>query len=429
MITMRKVAKRVLPDPVVKWIRRRRTAPKENVRRVKESPPRFGRWEPSLDHIIGMEVMLFSTGSDSYVEKLARSIRSVTAGSDAHIRGALALARWSFHQGRPDDALQYLDEVEPLDRALRMAVDLCRVDCLCDMGDGQSALSLLSKIIGRPKRDKNHVLRVGHARSLVDGLADHGSGSMVEALNTIYHSAGFGLLRRTLVIAPIGLGNISCEVPYADPRVSLPKVTVVVRVPDGSTDIVGISSLVRQSWRNLEILVVAAADERDHLSALDPALLDDDRVVFVDDTFDSDHPLMPAITHGTGELMTAHASDSWAHPQRIDAQASSLMFDPDLRGSISSHIHVADHLLPRPLGLVPKEDLVGPNPYSVMLRDSGAATDELLAEFDRIQANHSLVTGELRMLEGVDLVNDDVPLTLSNAKLASATSADRAMSS
>jgi hypothetical protein len=415
MISMRKVAKRVLPNRVVMWIRRRRAAKKETEGVVTVSHrPRLGRREPSVEHIIGREVMLFSTGSQSHARELASSLRSVTAGSEAHIRGTLALARWSLHQGRPDDAVRHLDQVAPpSNHALRMAVDLCRVDCQCAMGDGKTALSLLSKILGRQTGEHNLALRVGHARSLFDVATDHGSGPMVEALNTIYHGAGLGLLRRTLVIAPIGLGNISSEVPDAEPKDHLPRVTVVVRLPDGLTDIVGISSVLGQSWRNLEVLVVAGADARDRLTALDPTLSDDNRVVFVDDTLDNDHPLMPGLTHGTGDLMTTHPSDSWAHPQRIEAQASVLIVDPGVRGTVSSHVYVGDHLVPRPLGIVPKEDLVGPNPHSVMLRVAGREADEVLAEYDRIQANHSPVTGEFRMLEGIDLVNDDVPLTLS----------------
>lgn len=429
MTSVRKIAKRVLPEPVVRWLRKRRAGTIQKARLLREGTVAVLKSEPSADHVIGLEAMMFSTGDRSYANKLETSVRSATKGSDAHIRGTLALARWSFHDGRPDDSLRYLDDVQPSDHALRMAVDICRVDCLCELRDGQAALSLLSKVIGRQTDEQNLVLRVGHARSLLDGPAHHGSGPMVEALNTIYHDAGFGMLRRTLVIAPIGLDNISCEVPDAEPKGALTKVTVVVRLPDGSSDAVGISSLMRQSWRNLELVVVAGGDGRDRLSALDPTLLDDERVIFVDEASDGDAPLLSGLRHGTGELIMTHPSDAWAHPQRVEAQASALMVNPELRGTVSSHMYVADHLLPRPLGHAPREDLVGPNPNSVMLRASGAPADELLAEFDRMRANHSPVAGDLDMSEGIDLVNDGVPLTLSKRNVASATAAGKAMAS
>jgi hypothetical protein len=423
MTAVRRIAKRVLPGSVVNWIRKARS------RTMRDSPLSMSGGVNAntsglaVGYLISLETKLFATGDQSYARRLATAISASSKGSEAHTRGTLALARWYLHAGSPGEALRHLDEARPSDDGLRMAVDMCRVDCLFEVRDGQAALAILSKVIGRHANEQNVVLRVGQARSLLEESVHHGSGSMAEALNTIYRGAGFGMIRRTLVIGRIGLDNISCDVPRAEPEGGLPRVTVVIEIPDGSTDMVGLSSLVRQSWRNLELVVVAGDQVRDHISAFDFTLLRDEGVILVDEPTNGDHPLTQGLRHGTGELIMTHPHGTWSHPQRIEAQASALIANPDLRGTISSHMYVGDCLVPRPLGIVPQEDLVGPNPDSLMIRISGSPLDELLAEFDRVRSNHSPVTGTVSLFEGVDLVNHGVPLALTRKDLPTARSA------
>lgn len=428
MTSVRKLAKRVLPARVVQWLRELRAAAAGKEGSSRGSGAAFRKSEPTVDHVIGLEVMLFSTGDQLYAEKLANSVRSATRGSDAQIRGSLALARWNHYRARPRDALRHLDEVVSSE-ALQTSVELLRIDCLCELGDGQAALSLLSKMIGRQTDDQNLALRVGHARSVLNGPGDHGSGPVIEALNTIYRHSGFGMLRRTSLVARIGLDNISCEVPDTEPRESLPRVTVITWLRDPFADMMGISSLLGQSWRNLEVLVVADVGGDDRVSTFDPNLFDDDRVVFVEGSPARDLPLRSGLDRATGELITTHPPGSWAHPQRVEAQASALLVDSGLRGTISSHMHVAEGLIPRPLGLIPKEDMVGPNPRSAMLRISGSSRDRLLAEFDQVTAGYSPIAGELRLPGGIELVSPRVPMTLSTERHASVESKPEVTSS
>ena len=423
MTAVRRIAKRVLPGSVVNWIRKSRSRTQGGSPISMSGGVNASASDPAADQFIGLETMLFATGDQSYAKRLAAALRATSKGSEAHTRGFLALARWCLHAGRPDEAMGHLDGVRPSDSGLRMAVDICRVDCLFELRDGQAALAILSKVIGRHANEQNLVLRVGHARSLVEESVQHGSGSMAEALNTIYRGAGFGMIRRTLVIGRIGLDNISCDVPRAEPEGGLPRVTVVIEIPDGSTDLVGLSSLVRQSWSNLELVVVAGDQVRNHISAYDFTLLRNDGVILVDEPTNGDHLLTQGLRYGTGELIMTHPHGTWSHPQRVEAQASALIANPDLRGTISSHMYVGDCLVPRPLGIVPQEDLVGPDPDSLMVRVSGSPLDELLEEFDRVRSNHSPVTGTVSVYEGVGHVNHGVPLALARKDLTTAMAA------
>ncbi|HJQ92336.1 MAG TPA: hypothetical protein VJ950_11560 [Acidimicrobiia bacterium] len=403
---MRQVVKRVLPPSVVDWLRRRlRPTPTSTARVVERDPG------PAEEYIIGLETRLWSTGRDTEVEKLTRSVGLTPRGSRARARGSMALARWFFSQGRADTALRRLEGVHPPNPSIQNEIDLLRVDCHCELGHAQEALSYLSRMTGRGTREQNLLLRVGHTRSLLDLPRNHGSGPMIEALNTAFADGGYRMIRRRSVNDAVGLGNIACDVPLAEPRESLPLVTVLVSLEDADPDPYGgISSLLNQSWRNLEILFVGGAEDRERLAAADESIFDDARVVFV--SGDATDLWRAGLDHASGDMVTGHIYGSWAHPQRIEAQARAMMADPMLQATVTSHLRVAPDLTPRPLGLAPRPRLVGPNPNSTMIRLAGGSSDEAVAAVRRVLSRLSPLSGELKPPENVVLISDDVPLTL-----------------
>jgi hypothetical protein len=314
----------------------------------------------------------------------------------------MALARWHFGQGRPDRAIECLDGVHSEDSALRFELDLLRVDCHCELGQGQAALSYLSRMTRRGTTDQNLLLRVGRTRTLLEMPATRGSGPAIEALNAVYRASGFRMIRRRDVSSPVGLDNVVCEAPAAEPREALPLVTVIVPIDDGTADgFVALQSLLDQSWRNLEILLVG--------SNVDRSLVVDERVTIVPN--DEDDPWSAGLARASGGILTSHALGSWAHPERIEAQARLLLSDASIQATMSSHIRVGSDLAARPLGLAPRPRLVGPNPDSIMVR-SGLAPDEILAVRRRILSGYSSSSGDLVPLTGVVTAAEQVPLTL-----------------
>lgn len=414
MTSVRQVAKRVLPPKVVDWIRRRKglALAKARGKEPREAPPREPG--PTVDHVVGLEVRLWSTGKAMYAERLARATRLMPPGTQARVRGSIALARWDFSHGRSDLALERIEDVRTSDPGVQAELDLLRIDCLCELGRGQTALTVLSRMAGRSTTDQNVLLRVGHARSLLEESRDHGSGPLVEALNVVYNGAGFGMIRRASVDQAISLDNIACVVPPSEPREGLPLVTVITWLP-GSFPVSrgGLASLVNQSWEALEILVLVETDSRDRLLRELGSLIDDQRIAFVSRGIDNDRPWVPGVDRATGAFITTHPPGSWAHPQRVEAQARALMADPSMHSTVSSHMNVGHDLAPRPIGLAPRPRLVGPNPHSTMVRSSGLGPEGVIAALERAAVGHSPVSGELDPAEDVAFVSSDVPLTLS----------------
>lgn len=414
MTSLRQMVKRVLPQSVLDWLRQFKA------NRTAGDGPRLPERGPKVEEMIGLESALWSTNDPTDVERLDRAISRTGANSRSRAYGSLAVARWEYHEGRPDTALQRLEGAHTADQELQAELDLFRADCLFALGDPQSALILLSRMTGRFTTDHNLLLRVGQARALMGQATDHGSGPASEALNRIYHGAGLGMIRRTSVGDPVAIDNLSCEVRVAEPVSSLPLVSVVVLMPDSLPEKhCGLDCLLDQSWKNLEIVVVGGTGAGRRLTAADRTLLGD-RVRVVEDGSTT----APSVfKHVTGELVTAHRYGSWAHPQRIELQASAMMFDPSLRGVVGHHLNVSSELNPIPLAFAPRTDLVGPDPVSMMVRIAAGEVEAAGATYHEVVSAHSPVTGRLGTVPGVAEVKEGVPLTLTLADTSSRSAA------
>jgi hypothetical protein len=365
----------------------------------------------AVDNVIELIVRVWESGTPQDVGRLSDLVRLSEKDTPAHVRGTLGLARWDLHAGRVEEALASLEHLEPADPTLQREVDLLRIDCLLGLGQARAALTNLSRRIGRSTSDRDLILRSAHARFLLGSSTDHGSGPFVEALNAIYGHAGLGMLRRESVAAPTELSNLWCGVPTSEPREALPRVTILTSLRNPA-DLFGLRSLVSQSWTNLEILVLGGARVHDDIA---DELGRGADVKFLDESDFTDHPLAVATRHATGEFVGLHPPGSWAHPQRVEAQASALVVDSEQDANVSAHMRVRRDLVPQPLGRAALPELVGLHPSTIMFRLGLGTPVEVLALFrQEVLPRYCATTGVLRPLpERIGHTFQHVPLSLS----------------
>lgn len=417
LIPFRRVARRVLPDRLVAWLRRRLnpavvssvTVPR--IRSLLSSA--FG---PNVQAIEQLEAVLLETGQEAPSKRISRVVRWAPEGSALRLRALLALARRDYVNGDLPRALDRMSDFSTNHSELRKEADLFRVDCLFETGDVDEAMTLLSRMTGRQTQDPDLLLRVSQARSMRNAPAQHGSGPMAEGLNRLYHEAGFGLIRRVSVVDPPGIQNLAADVDSAGPDVALARVSVIVPIASGHDfRAIDLSSLVSQSWGSLEILIVVRRNadlEKEPLGsdAEGGRILS----VVVHDGADDDL-LAAGASQATGELLTTHEVGSWEHPQRIEAQATGLLGDPNAIASISSHLRVDAALRPRPLGLAPRVRLIGENPGSVMVKTSGLRPGAVAGQIERLACSVSPITNEFTPSADAVSIAGGVPLVLSLA--------------
>ena len=410
--SLRHIAKRMLPGPVRRRLRRLahrlvtdRTSRPRPTRAYKL--PEIG---PGPKVMAKLEKQLFASAADRDVAVLEKVVAKKSRRSAGHCRGVLALARWDLASGRPDRAIERMAPLKCPDVCMQEELGLLRADCLLSIGDGPAALAVLAAMVGRGTNRPGLLLRMGHARSLSGEISDHGSGPMIEALNRIYSNAGLSTLRRADVRTPVGIDNLACGVAAVPRTHSSPQVSVVV-LQDGRDEWPGsVKSIMEQSWGNLEIVLVTApasvGDRQELLGSLDLSA----RLVEASGT--PSEMLAAGVRHAGGELIVRHSGSVWSHPQRIESQANAILEGVDAKASVVSRLAVDSTLTPYRSAVIPRPQLVGPDPSSVMVMRGGRSDSEIISDFDTVVSSYSDLTGELESNGSVRCVLQEVPLNL-----------------
>lgn len=120
-------------------------------------------------------------------------------------------------------------------------------------------------------------------------------------------------------------------------------VSILVTVYNSSAILkTSISSLLNQTWQDLEVIVVNDASTDDSLEVIKQIASQDNRVKIIDlpinvGTFSAKNI---GAKYATGDFLTCHDSDDWAHPQKIEAQITPLLFDNELMATTSQWVRV-----------------------------------------------------------------------------------------
>jgi len=125
------------------------------------------------------------------------------------------------------------------------------------------------------------------------------------------------------------------------------KVSVIVPVYNAATYLsTALNSIMRQSWENLEIIIVDDCSTDETARLVRSYMKKDARIKFIK----NDHNSGPyvsrnnALAVATGDFITVNDSDDWSHPEKIQIQAQTLIDNPNSIGSISHWARATDDL-------------------------------------------------------------------------------------
>jgi O-antigen biosynthesis protein len=239
---------------------------------------------------------------------------------------------------------------------------LVYLQLLCELGEQSRADALLGRANLRPD------IRAYIVADMVNPFDGSRVGNHQEWLAVVNDTLTRGGLD------PIDVPGLNGSVPfdrltarttsYVDDG---PLVTVIIMTycPDECLD-VAVRSILRQSWRNLELLVVDDGSPPEHQAQLDKWEDVDDRIRIV--RLPENRGTYPgrntALDLARGEFVTFQDSDDWSHPQRIQRQVEPLLADPDLVATRSLCVRVSEQLVFNQLGYIPTR----PNASSLLFR-------------------------------------------------------------
>jgi hypothetical protein len=182
-----------------------------------------------------------------------------------------------------------------------------------------------------------------------------------------------------------------------------------------------IRSLLAQTWRDLEVIVVDDAST-DATAAVVNAV-DDPRIILLRQP--ENHGAYAArnlaLAAATGEFVTVNDADDWAHPHKIAVQMQHHLAHPDTVATTTALVRVTDDLRTVRRGL-PHGRFVGYNHASLMartstLRDLGGWDEVRFGADSELEARLVAVHGSRSVVR----VLDDTPLTLARSDAGSLT--------
>lgn len=204
-----------------------------------------------------------------------------------------------------------------------------------------------------------------------------------------------------------------------------PLVSVLMPVfeANDATDL-AIASILGQSWRNLELIIVddgSGEEYRDRLRAWegrDPRL----RIIYNEINRGAYWARNTAYAAASGEFVTVADKDDWHHPRKIEIQAKDMLEDPSKIGNMTSWVRVDEKL--RFLVRWGPMRIVHPSFASIFFRRK--VVMERLGFWDNVRkSGDGEFKGRIKAVFGVDLQPmSQVPLAISLLEDSNLTSND-----
>lgn len=185
-------------------------------------------------------------------------------------------------------------------------------------------------------------LLAANARALVE---EPNWDSWAKSINTVFARDGLSPIR----VVPNGDKTpFDCIESTIKPRtVEGPLVTVFVPTYNrGALIGTALKSLVQQTWKNLEIIVIDDGSDDEHLETLKKVCAEypEVKVIYQGTNKGAYEARNTALKVAQGEFVTVHDDDDWSHPEKIQVQVGHLMSTPDALGNIIYHARATEEL-------------------------------------------------------------------------------------
>lgn len=294
---------------------------------------KFGAAEGRLtqpDVILNLFSSLWGGQSSAALSALASIQQDSSQPGNVRARAAWEQARWYSHVGNHERAFQLASQVLEYDPAWRLHKGRLLLIANCavqGVGCKASALDLLNEYLSQSADDYDVML---FAANLCE--------QPLEAVNRIFAKEQLSAVYLRDERAPLSLLNID-----AKPRdyESGPKVSVIVPMFNAERTVVAaLASLVCQSWRNLEILVVDDKSQDNSFDLVTAFAADHPqvRVLQMDQNSGSYACRNFALRFVTGDFVTTHDADDWSHPDKIRCQMQALTHSSSAMGVMTDWV-------------------------------------------------------------------------------------------
>lgn len=164
---------------------------------------------------------------------------------------------------------------------------------------------------------------------------------LLELLNKMYSERSLSSLKKMDLSQPLSLSNLSSTLDHVEGHTAInsqPKISIVIPIYNSETTIeYSVRSILNQSWRNLEVVLVDDASSDASLGVISSLFGSNSRVKII--SLSSNKGAYEARNTGmaaaTGDYVTIHDADDWSHPQMLEQQMVPILKGKGQIGSMS----------------------------------------------------------------------------------------------
>ena len=219
----------------------------------------IGKAAPSHTHKVGdLCEKLWGGFSRSALRQLEDLKRSERAPIQERSEAAWQLARWHAFQQNFDLALEcveFMRKLDPTKRPTKGQV-LVEVDCLLHVGDAASARARLDVALESGRDSIDFFLAYANTYASLKGSGSTSEDAIrLNWINRVYQKYGLSSLIKSDRRSSLAIDNLRAAetlVSYHGPKVSI----IVPAYSAENTLAFALRSLLAQTWRNLEIIVI-----------------------------------------------------------------------------------------------------------------------------------------------------------------------------
>ncbi len=167
-------------------------------------------------------------------------------------------------------------------------------------------------------------------------------------INRALFGGGLAALELKDSEAPLSLDNVVGSGGRQWNSATEPKVSVIVPLFNArATLITALDSVLRQTWRNIEVLVVDDGSSDGSFELARAIADEDERVVLVKHATNCGTYAArnTGLARATGEFVTSHDADDWSHPQKLALQVKALLGAPACQASVSFSVRCSSLLV------------------------------------------------------------------------------------
>jgi len=297
-----------------------------------------------------LQKKLWAGFAEYALPELERLAADQAAPIDERAEAAWYSACWLFVEGQYERALEHVRAARHVSGKDRARFSLAESQCLLRLGRYDEAESAIDRGAAIADSDLDfQMLRSTLARRkmLASGApASEVDAAQLAALNEVYRAANLAPLRKRRADEPLAISNLTADAQPTTAEQRL-KISVIVPAFNAAFGIEWVlESLLEQTWRNLEIIVVDDCSTDDTPQIVESISRRDKRVRLIrqEQNGGAYAARNLGLEHATGELITVHDSDDWSHPQRLELQTLALLADPTLVGIKSHWVRVNEDL-------------------------------------------------------------------------------------